>query len=96
MFTSVVPSWVPFPREMVLFTGVCEIAGAMGVLIPPLRRIAGLALIALTVCVTPVHFEMLVHADRYEALGPVVLWARLLFQPVFIVILWFATQPRSA
>src|SRR5690242_2869348 len=47
-FTSVVPSWVPAPREMVWFTGVCEIAGAIALWIPKLRRIAGLALIALT------------------------------------------------
>ena len=26
-FTSVVPPYIPFPREMVYFTGVCEIAG---------------------------------------------------------------------
>ena len=28
MFISVVPPSVPFPREMVLFTGVCEVLGA--------------------------------------------------------------------
>ena len=96
MFTSVVPPWVPFPREMVLFTGVCEILGACGLLVPQLRRIAGLALVVLTVCVTPVHIEMLIHAEKYKALGLSVLWGQLLFQPVFAWIVWFATQTPGA
>ena len=96
MFTSVVPPWVPYPREMVLFTGVCEILGACGLLVPQLRRIAGVALVILTICVTPVHIEMLIHAEKYKALGLPLLWGRLLFQPVFAWIVWFATQtPRA-
>ncbi len=97
MFTSIVPPYVPFPKEFVLFTGACEIAGAFALLVPQLRRMAGLALIALTVCVTPVHIDMLVRAGDVGPLGLAALWARLLFQPVFIWITWVATQPaRSA
>lgn len=96
MFTSVVPPYVPFPREFVYFTGACEIAGALAVLYKPLRHIAGWCLIALTICVTPVHIQMLIEADKYASLGPAVLWARLLFQPVFIWIIWASTRRRSA
>ena len=39
------PSWVPRPRQMVFFTGLCEIAGAIGLAIPALQRAAGIALI---------------------------------------------------
>ena len=28
-FLPIVPAWVPSPREIVLLTGVCEIAGAL-------------------------------------------------------------------
>jgi uncharacterized membrane protein len=31
-FLMIVPDWVPFPRETVLFTGVCEIAGGIALL----------------------------------------------------------------
>jgi uncharacterized membrane protein len=92
MFTSIVPPYVPFPREMVYFTGVLEIAGALALLYKPLRHIAGLCLIALTICVTPVHIQMLIEADTYAALGPVALWARLLFQPVLMWIIWASTR----
>ena len=92
-FVSVVPPYVPFPLEMVYFTGVCEIAGALALLYRPLRRIAGLCLIALTICVTPVHIQMLIEAEKYRALGPIVLWARLLMQPILIWIIWNVTKP---
>ena len=93
-FVSVVPPYVPFPLEMVYLTGVLEIAGALALLYKPLRHIAGLCLTALTMCVTPVHIQMLIEADKYQALGPVVLWARLLFQPVLIWIIWASTKRR--
>jgi uncharacterized membrane protein len=95
MFASIVPPYIPFPREMVYLTGVLEIAGALALLYKPLRHTAGLCLIALTICVTPVHIHMLIAADRYEAVGPVALWARLLFQPVLLWIIWASTRRRT-
>jgi uncharacterized membrane protein len=95
MFVSVVPTWVPFPLEVVYLTGILEIAGALALLHKPLHHIAGLCLIALAICVTPVHIQMLIEADKYEAIGPIVLWARLLFQPVFIWIIWASTRRTS-
>ena len=95
IFVSVVPPYVPFPLEMVYFTGVCEIAGALALLYQPLRRIAGLCLIALAICVTPVHIQMLIEADKYEALGPAVLWGRLIIQPILIWVIWASTKQRA-
>ena len=34
-FLPIVPGWVPLPRETVLLTGVCEIAGSVALLIGP-------------------------------------------------------------
>lgn len=93
-FVSVVPPYIPFPLEMVYFTGVCEIAGALGVLYKPTRHIAGWCLIALTLCVTPVHIQMLVESNKYASLGPAVLWGRLLFQPLLLWIIWASTRRR--
>lgn len=94
-FVSVVPPYVPFPLEMVYFTGVCEIAGALALLYKPLRHVAGWCLIALTICVTPVHIQMLIEADKYTALGPAVLWARLIIQPILIWVIWASTKQRA-
>ena len=95
MFVSVTPTYVPMPREVVLATGACEIVGALALLYPPLRWPAGLALILLTICVTPVHIEMLRHARQYRALGLPVLWGRLLFQPVFATLIWASSRPPA-
>lgn len=51
------PTWAPFPREVILFTGVCEIAGAAGLLIPRLRPLAALMLAIYAVCVWPANFH---------------------------------------
>jgi uncharacterized membrane protein len=93
-FTSIVPAYVPFPQEMVYFTGVCEIAGALAVLYKPLRHIAGWCLIVLTICVTPANLQMLIDADKYPAIGATALWIRLAFQPVLIWIIWASTRRR--
>ena len=92
-FTSVVPPYIPFPREMVYFTGVCEIVGALALLYKPLRSIAGIMLVLLAICVTPVLIQMLIEADKYAALGPAILWGRLIIQPIFIWIVWASTRP---
>lgn len=93
MFTSVAPPYVPYPREVVWATGICEIVGALALLSTRLRRVAGLALIVFAICVTPVHVEMLLHPERYPKLGEAVLWLRLLAQPVLIWIIWVVTKP---
>lgn len=91
-YTRVVPPWVPFPREVTLASGVCDIAGAFGIVWTRTRRIAGYALMLYCVCVTPVHIEMLQYAERYASIGLPALWARLLFQPVLIWIIWRCTR----
>ncbi|MDZ4760252.1 MAG: hypothetical protein SGJ21_04195 [Alphaproteobacteria bacterium] len=95
VFTSVTPAWVPMPREVVLATGVCEIFGALALLHPKLRRPAGLALILLAICVTPVHIDMLTEADPEFSAGRALLWVRLIIQPVLIWIIWVVTQPQA-
>jgi len=95
-FASVVPEYVPYPREIVWFTGVCEIAGAMAILYRPLRSLAGWALLALVICVTPVHIEMLRHAEKYRSLGDGVLWGRMILQPIFAFIVGWSTRPVRA
>lgn len=93
-FTSVVPPYVPYPRFVVLATGAIEIAGALALVRSAWRERVGWALMAFTICVTPVHIDMLINADRHAIAAPA-LWARLLFQPVYVWIIWFATRPTK-
>jgi len=55
-----VPPAIPHPMEFVYFTGVCEILGAFGLLVPRVRAAAALALIVLFVALLPAN----IHAAR--------------------------------
>jgi uncharacterized membrane protein len=85
-FLPIVPGWVPLPREVVLFTGACEIVGGLGLLLPMTRRIAGIMLAVYAVGVFPANLH---HAfDDVTVPGlPSSCWyhaPRLAFQPVMV------------
>ncbi len=88
-FLAIIPTWVPFPEQVIAFTGLCEIAGSIALLIPRLRKAAGVMLALYAVCVFPANIR---HAVEGIAIGGKTLgWGyhgpRLLFQPVFV---WWA------
>ncbi len=88
-FLAIIPSWVPYPHEVVAFTGIAEIAGAIGLLIPRFRQAAGIGLALYALCVWPANIN---HAMNDIVLdGKHLSWwyhgPRLAFQPVFI---WLA------
>ena len=88
-FVAITPDWVPAPALVVALTGVAELAGAIGLMIPPLRRAAGIGLALYALCVWPANLN---HAMNDIALGGVHLswWyhgPRLALQPVII---WWA------
>ena len=93
-FVAITPAWVPHPREVVLTTGLCEIAGALGLLTPRLRRLAGIMLALYAVCVFPANIEHALDYIEYGR-GPLTLWyhvPRLMFQPVIVWWCLFAAR----
>jgi uncharacterized membrane protein len=91
LFLPIMPDWVPFPREVVLLTGVWEMIGAVALLWPGMRANwwGGVMMAAYAVVVYPANIK---HALDGVALGGEALgWGyhapRLMFQPVF---LWWA------
>ena len=90
---SVVPTYIPWPRGVVLASGVFELLGAAGLLLRATRRAAGIGLFALTIAVTPVHIYMLQHADLLN----VPYWAlvlRLPLQLALLVLIAWSTMRR--
>ncbi len=89
LFLPIMPPILPFPKAIIIGTGLCEIAGAVGLALPATRRWAGAALALYAVCVYPAN---LYHAFYHvEAPGLPSSWwyhvPRLLLQPV---ICWWA------
>jgi uncharacterized membrane protein len=54
---AMVPPHLPFPRALVTFTGVCEILGAIGLVIPATRGLAGIALVLLLLALLPANIN---------------------------------------
>ena len=94
-YVAIMPSYLPWHRELVYVSGVFEILGGLGLLVPRWRRAAGLGLIALFVAVFPANINMAVNNIQPSGLSipEALLWARLPFQGVFIAWAWWVSQP---
>lgn len=95
-YMKIVPAWLPWHRTLVLLSGVCEIAGGLGVLVQRIRRWAGYGLIALCVAVLPANVQMLLDAPAAGASTAwlTLLWLRLPLQLLLIAWIWHATRQR--
>ena len=87
-YLKIMPPWVPWHLAMVYLSGVAEIAGGLGLLIPRLRRAAAWGLVALLICVFPANLYMATsHIQMTANPAPEwVAWARL---PVQILLIWW-------
>jgi uncharacterized membrane protein len=91
-YEQIMPPYVPRHRESVLVSGVAEIAGGVGVLVPATRPLARWWLLALLAAVFPANVHMALNPEQYRRIPPWALWARLPFQGVFAGLVWRATR----
>lgn len=85
-----VPPAIPNPEFMVTFTGVCEVLGALGLLITRTRRIAGMALIVFLIAVLPANIHAARSALTLNGAPVTALWPRVVLQVVFIGLVWWS------
>jgi uncharacterized membrane protein len=62
VYEPLMPSWVPAHREVIIGSGIAELALAAGLLIPSTRRLAGWGSVALLLGVFPGNLKMAVDA----------------------------------
>lgn len=93
-FVSIVPSYVQAPETAVMVTGLLEILGAIGILIPTMRRLAGICLFLLTLVVTAANINMWVNFDQFPEFSPTVLGLRLVLQVFLLALILWTTQPE--
>ncbi|HWT06799.1 MAG TPA: hypothetical protein VN224_13640, partial [Xanthomonadales bacterium] len=90
MYEQIVPPQLGHAGVLVAISGLAEIAGGLGLMIPRTRRAAGLGLIALLVAVWPANIYMAFEADRFSAVAPAwILWARVALQ---VVMIWWVER----
>ena len=62
VYEPLMPSWVPAHREVILASGVAELACAVGLAVPATRRVAGWASALLLLGVCPGNIKMALDA----------------------------------
>jgi uncharacterized membrane protein len=98
VYVGMMPSQLPWPEALVAISGVAEVAGGLGLVLPATRRLAAWGLIALFVAVFPANMHMaLDHLPLGDHEVPSwALWARLPLQLVLIAWAWrYARAPRD-
>jgi uncharacterized membrane protein len=91
-FAAMVPKIFPAPMAMVYFTGVCEIAGAIGLLLPQTRALAGLCLVLMLFGIFSANVKA---AREHLTVGgrpATALWLRLPMQILFIGLAWWVSR----
>jgi uncharacterized membrane protein len=79
-------------KRVVEISGVAEIAGGVGVLLPWTRRLSGLGLIGLLAAVFPANIYMAHESERFKKIPRWALYARLPLQPLMMLWAWKATR----
>lgn len=93
LYVRIVPPSFPDPALLVAVSGVCEIAGGMGLLVRRLRVAAGWGLVALLIAVFPANLHMARHpAASGISIPEWMLLLRLPLQGVLIVWVWFVSR----
>ena len=92
-YEQIVPPGLGDPAMLVRVSGVAEIAGGVGVLVPRTRWLAGLGLIALLAAVFPANAYMARNPAKFKKIPAWALYARLPLQPLMMWWAWRATKP---
>ena len=66
VYLPLMPDWVPAHREVIVWSGVAELACAAGMVFPPTRKVASLASAALLAGVYVGNVKMAVDASHTE------------------------------
>ncbi|MFT5590267.1 MAG: putative membrane protein [Bradyrhizobium sp.] len=93
-YAGTMPAWIPWHDALVALSGLCEMAGGLGVLRVRTRMAAGIGLILLSLAVLPANIQMLIDAQQTDASWWLLtlLWLRLPLQG--LLIFWIARLTR--
>jgi uncharacterized membrane protein len=92
-YVHIMPDHSAHPEALVRASGVAEILGGIGLLVPATRRFSAAGTILMLIVFLDVHQFMLMHSSRFPDVPVWVLWARIPLQ--FALIGWAALYLRS-
>ena len=97
-FAAMIPAPLPNDLWVIYLTGVLEIAGAFGLLIPRTRKLAGMCLAVYLVAVFPANVYAALNEVAIRGEAPTPLWVRGPMQLLYVGMLWWTSikEPASA
>jgi uncharacterized membrane protein len=91
MFVQIVPPYLPWHRELVYVSGVCEIALGLLLLVPRFSRFAAWGIVVLLIAVFPANIYLYQHQDLLPA-PPILHLLRLPLQGVLVLWAYWHTK----
>lgn len=91
-YLSMMPDYLPAHALLVQLSGVFEVLGGIGLLVPATRTYAGYGLLALLVAVFPANLNMALHPDKFPGVPLWGLYLRLPLQAVLMAWVYWATR----
>lgn len=97
-YLAMIPDALPAGLWTIYLTGLFEIAGAVGLLIPATRRIAGICLILLLVATFPANVNAALNDIAFRGRAATPLLLRAPIQLIYIVLTWWSSvrEPEGA
>jgi uncharacterized membrane protein len=87
-----IPAFFPRPMLIVYLTGVCELLGAAGLLVPRFRQLAGICLILLLLGMFIANVNAALKGMTLGGKPVTPLWLRTPMQVMFIGLIWWASN----
>ena len=95
-FAAMIPDPLPDGLWVIYLTGVFEIAGAIGLLIPQTRKLAGICLILLLVVMFTANVNAALNGIPLGGRDPTPLWLRTPVQLLYIGLVWWTSVKAPA
>ncbi len=94
-FLPAMPPYIPLHTVIIYTTGFLELAASVSLWIPKLHKVASWCLVVYFVAILPAHFHVAINQiPIFGISNPTILWARTLFQSVFIAAAYFLTREK--
>ena len=94
LFLPIMPPWIPWHLFCIELSGVFELLGGLGLLVPQrsVQRLAGFGLLLLLIAVFPANIYMAAAHIQVHGIPaqPWIAWARLPLQPLLMVAVYWA------
>ena len=95
-YVAMLPGFVPMKVSIIHLTGVLQIMGAIGLLVPRTRRLAGIGLALLLIGMFPGNVYAALNDVPFRGEPPTPLWLRTPIQIFYIgMVLWTSTKRHT-